>query len=121
MKQSVFAFVVMAGVVLVGAGTSLAAREPAAVKAKTAASVRSAAEALSGTVSLVGADHNTVFLQTGDHASYSFEVNGSTAITIEGHKAAMTDLGGVAHKHATITFLAEGRKGDFAKSITVTN
>jgi hypothetical protein len=94
---------------------------PAASSTKAAKGGASAAakpESLSGTISSVDADKNLVVVSSSDGIPYNFVVSKGTKITAGGSKAKLSDL--QSGKQASVSFVAEKKRGNLAKSIEVT-
>jgi len=112
---------------------SLAAQDASAQQAAPAESAKpekmakpakhammAAAETFSGTISMVDAGKNLVVVTGSSGVPYDFTVSKMTKITVGGSKAKLDDLSGQTSKQASVTFMAEKRKGNLARSIEVT-
>jgi len=97
------------------------ASKPAAAEkkhAKAGASYAAKAETLSGTISSVNADKHLVVVNSSDGVPYDFTVGKGTKITAGGSKAKLSDL--QSGKQVSVSFMAERKKGNVARSIEVT-
>jgi hypothetical protein len=117
--------------VLFGAMTVMAQDQPAAQSqessapatttkkhAKAGASYAAKAETLSGTISSVDADKHLVVVNSSDGVPYDFSVGKGTKITAGGSKAKLGDL--QSGKQVSVSFIAEKKRGNMARSIEVT-
>jgi hypothetical protein len=118
--------------VLFGAITIMAQDQPAAQSqessapaatstkkhAKAGASYAAKPETLSGTISSVDADKNLVVVSSSDGIPYDFTVSKGTKITAGGSKAKLGDL--QSGKQVSVSFVAEKKRGNVARSIEVT-
>ena len=103
------------------AGQSADQSKPAASEAKPAKSHGGEAakpETLSGTISAVDADKHLVVVSGSDGVPYNLTVGKGTKITAGGSKAKLSDL--QTGKQASVTFVAEKKHGNLARSIEVT-
>ena len=95
---------------------------PAATTTKKAekggASYAAKPETLSGTVSSVDAEKNLVVVSSSDGIPYNFVVSKGTKITSGGSKAKLGDL--PAGKQVSVSFVAEKKRGNQARSIKAT-
>lgn len=130
MKDRVLTLVAVLAVVLFGAISGMAQDQPAAqdqaaapaaskAKPKHHAMAAAASETLSGTLSAVDADKKLVVVNGSNGVPYDFMASGATKITVGGSKAKLADLSGDTGKQATVTFMAEKKKGNIARSIEV--
>lgn len=130
MKDRVLTLVAVLAVVLFGAISGMAQDQPAAqgqsaapaastAKPKHHAMAAAASETLSGTLSAVDADKKVVVVNASNGVPYDFTASGATKITVGGSKAKLADLSGNTGKQATVTFMAEKKKGNIARSIEV--
>ena len=128
MKKTVFALVMGTALVLIGTVALMAQDQaaPAAAPAKAKKAAKAApmaeaakAETISGTLSLVDASSMLVVVTAGG-VPYDFTVTKGTKITVGGSKAKLGDLASNTNKQASVTFMAERKRGNPAKSIEVT-
>jgi hypothetical protein len=132
MKERMLTLVAVLALVLFGAISGMAQDQPAAPDQSTPAAADStakpkhhsmamaASETVSGTLSTVDADKKLVVVSSSSGVPYDFTVSGGTKITVGGTKAKLADLSGATSKQATVTFVAEKKKGNMARSIEVT-
>ena len=131
MKDRMLTLVAVLAVVLFGAISGMAQDQPAAqdqsaapaaakAKPKHHAMAAAASESLSGTLSAVDADKKLVVVNASNGVPYDFMVSGATKITVGGSKAKLADLSSDTNKQATVTFMAEKKRGNIARSIEVT-
>lgn len=131
MKDKLLTLMAVLAIVLFGAISVLAQDQPAAQdqsaattaskpKPKHHAMAAAASETLSGTLSAVDADKKVVVVNGSNGVPYDFTVSGATKITVGGSKAKLADLSGNTNKQATVTFMAEKKRGNIARSIEVT-
>lgn len=131
MKHRVLTLMAVFAVVLFGAISGMAQDQPAAQdqsaattapkpKAKHHAMAAASTESLSGTLSAVDADKKVVVVNGSNGVPYDFMVSGGTKITVAGSKAKLADLSSDTNKQATVTFMAEKKRGNIARSIEVT-
>jgi len=135
MKNRIFTLLIAAALVLMGAVAVMAQDQPAAAApdqaapakaGKMAKHAKSAAmaeavkpETVSGTLTTVDASKMMVVVTAGG-VPYDFVVSKGTKITVGGSKAKLDDLGSNTNKQASVTFMAERKKGNLARSIEVT-
>lgn len=130
MKDRVLTLMAVLAVVLFGAISGMAQDQPAAqdqsaapaastTKAKHHAMAAAASESVSGTLTTVDADKKLVVVNASNGVPYDFTASGATKITVGGTKAKLADLSGDTGKQATVTFMAEKKKGNIARSIEV--
>jgi hypothetical protein len=129
MRKQMLTWLTVLLFVLLGA-VSLAAQDQQAAPAESAKpekmampakhAMMAAPETLSGTISMVDADKKIVVVTGSDGVPYDFMVSKATKIMVGGNKAMLNDLSGQTSKQASVTFMAEKRKGNIAKSIEVT-
>jgi len=131
MKEKMLTLVAVFAIVLFGAISGVAqdpsaaqAAAPATGKAtkpmKHHAMAAAASETVSGTITAVDTDKKIVVVSGSNGVPYDFTVGGATKITVGGSKGKLADLSGATNKQATVTFMAEKKRGDIAKSIEVT-
>lgn len=134
MKHRMLTLVAVVALVLFGAISGMATDQPAAQDQPAApaagdkaakpmkhhAMAAAASETLSGTLTAVDADKKLVVVNSSSGIPYDFMVSGATQIKVGGTKAKLADLSGATSKQATVTFMAEKKKGNIARSIEVT-
>ncbi len=135
MKEKMVTLVAVLALVLFGAISGMAQDQPAAQDQSAAApatgnatkpmkhhamAMGGASETLSGTLSAVDADKKLVVVNGSNGVPYDFMVSGATKITVGGSKAKLADLSGDTSKQATVTFMAEKKRGNMARTIEVT-
>jgi hypothetical protein len=134
MKEKMLTLVAALTLVLFGAISGMAQDQPAAQDqsaapaagdqgtkpAKHHAMAMAASETLSGTITTVDADKKIVVVSGSNGVPYDFMVSGATRIKVGGSKAKLADLSGDTSKQATVTFMAEKKRGNIARSIEVT-
>lgn len=132
MKNKVLTLVAVLAVVLFGAISGVTQDQPAAqdqsaattskaqAKPKHHAMEAASRETLSGTLDAVDADKKLVVVKGSNGVPYDFTVSGATRITVGGSKAKLADLSSATNKQATVTFMAEKKRGNLARSIEVT-
>jgi hypothetical protein len=131
MKEKTLTLVAALALVLFGAISGMAQDQPAAqdqsaapaasaAKPKHHAMAAAASETLSGTISAVDTDKKIVVVSGSNGVPYDFMVTGGTKITVGGSKAKLADLSGDTSKQATVTFMAEKKRGNMARSIEIT-
>lgn len=86
--------------------------------AKAGASYAAKSETLSGTISSVDADKHLVVVSSSDGIPYDFTVGSGTKITSGGSRAKLGDL--QSGKQVSVSFMAEKKRGNLARSIEVT-
>jgi len=132
MKNRISLLLTALVLVLLGAMTTMAQDQPAAQSqessapatttakkhAKAGASYAVKPETLSGTISSVDADKHLVVVSSSDGIPYDFMVGKGTKITAGGSKAKLSDLQN--GKQVSVSFVAEKKKGNLARSIEVT-
>ena len=131
MKNRISVLLTALVLILFGAMTVMAQDQPAAQSqessapatttkkhTKTGASYAAKAETLSGTISSVDADKHLVVVNSSDGVPYDFNVGKGTKITSGGSKAKLADL--QSGKQVSVSFMAERKKGNMARSIEVT-
>jgi hypothetical protein len=131
MKEKTLTLVAVLALVLFGAISGSAQDQPAAQSAAPAAADNGAkpakhhamaaeSETLSGTLTTVDADKKIVVVSGSNGVPYDFMVSGATRIKVGGNKAKLADLSGDTSKQATVTFMAEKKRGNMARTIEVT-
>jgi len=130
MKNRISLLLTALVLVLLGAMTTMAQDQPAAQEsakpaataakkhAKAGASYAAKPETLSGTISSVDADKHLVVVNSSDGIPYDFTVSKGTKITSGGSKAKLADL--QSGKQVSVSFVAEKKKGNLARSIEAT-
>ena len=134
MKNRIFTLVFASALALLSAAVVMAQEQPAAPAQEQAAPAAKKAathakaggmaaavkpETISGTLSMVDASKKLVIVTVGG-VPYDFTVTPGTKITVGGSKAKLDDLSSSTSKQASVTFLAEKRRGNLARSIEIT-
>jgi hypothetical protein len=132
MKNRISGLLMALALVRLGAMTLMAQDQPATQAQQSSAPAASSTkkpakggesyaakpETLSGTISSVDAEKKLVVVSSSDGIPYNFVVGKGTKITAGGSKAKLGDL--QTGKQVSVSFVAEKKRGNMARSIEVT-